>query len=139
MIVKEGILYNPNTPLRYAPIEEKLIRAETDEEVRKKIKLIMKYDMEKYDLKNSTNGLVGLANLGNTCYMNASLQCLSNINRLRSYFIKSEYLKHLNITLGNKNGSYGSITCALAEIIKRLWFSSEKTRYIDPRTFKKAF
>ena len=33
-------------------------------------------------------GAVGLANLGNTCYMNSVMQCLSNTPLLRSYFLK---------------------------------------------------
>ena len=32
-------------------------------------------------------GVVGLSNLGNTCYMNASLQCLSNARLLREYVV----------------------------------------------------
>ena len=33
-------------------------------------------------------GAVGLVNLGNTCYMNSVLQCLSNTQLLRTYFLK---------------------------------------------------
>lgn len=33
-------------------------------------------------------GLTGLTNLGNTCFMNAALQCLSNTRALRHYFMK---------------------------------------------------
>lgn len=43
--------------------------------------------MEAYEPKKVEVGQIGLANLGNTCYMNASLQCLSNIRRLRDYFL----------------------------------------------------
>ena len=40
------------------------------------------------NLTNSSNyGLTGLNNLGNTCYMNAALQCLLNSTDLRDYFI----------------------------------------------------
>ena len=34
----------------------------------------------------------GLANLGNTCYMNAALQCLGSVVPLRSYFMESKAL-----------------------------------------------
>jgi hypothetical protein len=31
------------------------------------------------------------------------------------------------------------VTCAFADLIKRMWFSNPETRYIDPTTFKKIF
>lgn len=37
-------------------------------------------------------GYIGLANLGNTCYMNAAIQFLSNATDLRDYFCKKNWL-----------------------------------------------
>ncbi|KAL4716435.1 hypothetical protein ACJJTC_015863 [Scirpophaga incertulas] len=41
-----------------------------------------------YDEDSRPGGLVGLQNMGNTCYMNAALQALSNTTPLTSYFLE---------------------------------------------------
>ena len=60
----------------------------------------------------------GLKNLGNTCIMNSSLQCLFHVSELISYF-KDEYPKDKNkLNDINKNiPSKGSISKAFYDLV----------------------
>lgn len=52
------------------------------------------------------DGLVGMNNLGNTCYINSSVQCLSHTPMLTDYFLSRAYLNDVNVE--NKLGQQAS-------------------------------
>uniref|UniRef100_A0A8C7ZL18 Ubiquitin carboxyl-terminal hydrolase n=1 Tax=Oryzias sinensis TaxID=183150 RepID=A0A8C7ZL18_9TELE len=90
------------------------------------------YDYSDQSRPNERSGLCGLSNLGNTCFMNSAVQCLSNTPPLTDYFLKDKYTDELNED--NPLGMKGEIARVYAELIKQLW--SGKYSYVTPRPFK---
>jgi len=81
--------------------------------------------------KISFPGIIGLQNIGATCYMNATLQCFSNIGRLKTYLLNKNIYQDLE---NNKNSSK-KLSFALAEVLKNLWEKLEH-RFYAPNNFK---
>lgn len=77
-------------------------------------------------------GKTGLKNLGNTCYMNAILQCMSGTIPLSRYFLDGSYRSHIN--KDNPLGSRGVLAEAFASVVKNLW--SGEYKFISPVTIK---
>jgi ubiquitin carboxyl-terminal hydrolase 4/11/15 len=71
-----------------------------------------------------TPGLCGLTNLDKTCFMNSALQCLSNVPELTEYFLRNEYIPHINHD--NPLGMRGEIAKAYGELVHEMWSGKTK-------------
>jgi len=80
-----------------------------------------------------SRGLVGLENIGATCYMNATLQCFSNVEFLREEFLAPEMYSLLE---QNKQIKM-RLSFALAEVLKNLWLKFDIKHY-PPQYFKEV-
>ena len=78
------------------------------------------------------DGVTGLQNLGNTCFMNSMLQCLNSSTVLTNYFLSGRHREDINYD--NPLGMGGRVAEAYAALLKDIW--SGKYTVVVPSQLK---
>lgn len=108
-------------------MEDDVSSVPSEEESRRKQDLVLPRRMR-------SGGSAGLANLGNTCYMNSALQCLTNTKLLAEYFLSGMYMEDINRT--STLGLQGKLAEVYGKLAEDMWCVKQKS--ISPRNFKKS-
>ena len=81
--------------------------------------------------------LIGLQNIGATCFMNSTLQCLSQTVDLTNYFLdeRRSLNKIINNNIAMKKNNELQLSPVYLELVKNLWDKNNEGKYYKPKKF----
>ena len=90
-----------------------------------------KDEKKEEEVKPPKNGIIGLNNMGNTCYLNAVIQVISNMDEFRNFLLEGEFLEDLKPEVDE------SLYKQLYKIVRYLWESTSDS--LTPKSFREKF
>ena len=80
--------------------------------------------------------LIGLNNIGATCFMNATLQCFSQTKDLTNYFLKPQNKsKIINNNIANNKNNEPQLSPIYLDLINKLWAKNSYSKNFSPTIF----
>ena len=97
----------------------------------KALGLFLNYNKKQNIVRKDPKHCLGLENIGATCYMNATLQCLCHVFNMKNYF------QNKKLVLNDINNKDCPLTFEFYKVINNLWQKSYHGKgYYTPRDFK---